>query len=90
MNIFPNYFGTAYYPKIMGFVRLFWTFAGGAGAPLAGLVYDTTGSYLPAFRIAILGITIGLIFLIFATPPLHPSLTKTSAAVPQQSGPATP
>jgi MFS family permease len=89
MNIFPNYFGTTYYPKIMGFVRLFWTFAGGAGAPLAGLVSDTTGSYLPAFRIAIFGITIGLIFLIFATPPVHPSLTKTSAAVPQQSGPVT-
>lgn len=83
MNIFPNYYGTTSYPKIMGFVRLFWTFAGGAGAPLAGLVYDTTGSYLPAFRIAILVIAMGLIFLFFATPPVHPSLRKSSPAIPQ-------
>ena len=83
MNIFPNYYGTTYYPKIMGFVRLFWTFAGGAGAPLAGLVYDTTGSYLPAFRVSILVIAIGLVFLFFAKPPVHPSLRKTSAAIPE-------
>ena len=79
MNIFPNYYGTTYYPKIMGLVRLFWTFAGGAGAPLAGWVFDRTGSYLPAFRTAIFVIAAGLIFLIFATPPVHPSLRKTSA-----------
>ena len=83
MNIVPNYYGTTYYPKIMGFLRLFFTFAGGAGAPLAGLVYDTTGSYLPAFQIAILVITMGLIFLIFAKPPVHPSLQKTSMTVPE-------
>ena len=83
MNIFPNYFGVTDYPKIMGFVRLFWTFAGGAGAPLAGLVYDTTGSYVPAFQTAILVIVLGLIFLFFATPPVHPSLQKTSAALPE-------
>ena len=82
MNIFPNYYGTTYYPKIMGFVRLFFTFAGGAGAPLAGWVFDRTGSYLPAFRTAIFVIAVGLIFLIFATPPVHPSLQKTSATVP--------
>jgi MFS family permease len=83
MNIFPNYFGVTDYPKIMGFVRLFWTFAGGAGAPLAGLVYDTTGGYLPAFQTAIFVIVLGLIFLFFATPPVHPSLQKTSAALPE-------
>jgi OFA family oxalate/formate antiporter-like MFS transporter len=74
MNIFPNYFGVSDYPRIMGFTRLFWTFAGGAGAPLAGLVWDTTGSYLPAFQTAIFLIAAGLIFLIFSKAPVHPSL----------------
>ena len=87
MNIFPNYFGASDYPKIMGFTRMFWTFAGGAGAPVAGLVRDTTGSYIPAFQAAIFVIAAGLIFLIFAKAPLHPSLkkqmsTETLAEVP--------
>ena len=74
MNIPPNYFGARYYPKIMGFVRLFWAFIGGAGAPLAGLIYDKTGSYLPAFQGAIFVIILGLICLMLAKPPVHPSL----------------
>ncbi|MBN2241942.1 MAG: MFS transporter [Acidobacteria bacterium] len=77
MNIFPNYFGASDYPRIMGFTRMFWTFAGGAGAPLAGLVWDRTGSYLPAFRTAIFLIAAGLIFLVFAKSPVHPSLQKS-------------
>lgn len=74
MNIPPNYFGVTHYPKIMGFVRLFWAFIGGAGAPLAGLIYDETGSYLPAFQGTIFVLILGLICLILAKPPGHPSL----------------
>ncbi|MEJ2109283.1 MAG: MFS transporter [Acidobacteriota bacterium] len=77
MNIFPNYFGTSDYPRIMGFTRMFWTFAGGAGAPLAGLVRDMTGSYLLAFQVAIFLIAAGLIFLIFAKAPVHPSFVES-------------
>ena len=76
MNIFPNYFGISNYPKIMGFVRLFWAFVGGAGAPLAGFIRDRTGSYLPAFQAAIAVVALGLICLIFAKAPVHPSLKK--------------
>ncbi len=76
MNMFPNYFGLSNYPKIMGFARLFWAFVGGAGAPLAGLVRDRTGSYLTAFQAAIAVLAIGLIFLIFAKAPIHPSLKR--------------
>jgi MFS family permease len=78
MNIFPNYFGISSYPKIMGSARFFWAFVGGAGAPLAGYVRDMVGSYLPAFRVVIAVVIIGLVFLIFATPPVHPSLKKGS------------
>ncbi len=76
MNMFPNYFGVSNYPKIMGYVRVFWFFIGAAGAPLAGYVRDTVGSYLPAFQAVIVIIALGLICLIFATPPSHPSLKK--------------
>lgn len=76
MNMFPNYFGVSNYPKIMGFVRFFWAFIGAAGAPLAGLIRDMTGSYIPAFQAVIALIAIELICLIFAKAPVHPSLKE--------------
>jgi MFS family permease len=76
MNIFPNYFGLSNYPKIMGTARVFWAFVGGAGAPLAGLIRERTGSYLPAFYLAIGILAVGLVCLAFAKPPVHPSLKK--------------
>jgi MFS family permease len=76
MNIYPNYFGVKHYPKIMGSVRLFWAFIGGAGAPLAGHLRDVYGSYLPAFQGAVAVIAVGLICLIFAKAPVHPSLKE--------------
>jgi MFS family permease len=81
MNIFPNYFGVSSYPKIMGFVRLFWAFVGGAGAPLAGFIRERTGSYLPAFQAVIAIVALGLICLIFAKAPVHPSLKKESQPI---------
>ena len=74
MNIFPNYFGVTHYPKIMGTVRLFWTFIGAAGAPLAGHIRDITGSFLPAFQVAVVITALGLVCLICAKAPIHPSL----------------
>jgi MFS family permease len=76
MNIFPNYFGATHYPKIMGTVRLFWTFVGSAGAPLAGHIRDITGSYLTAFQGAVAITALGLICLLFAKAPVHPSLKE--------------
>ncbi len=76
MNIFPDYFGISSYPKIMGIVRLFWALTGGMGAPIAGWVRATQGSFLPAFRMTIILVVAGLICLIFAKPPVHPSLQK--------------
>jgi MFS family permease len=81
MNMFPNYFGVSNYPKIMGTARFFWAFVGGAGAPLAGYARESMGSYFPAFRVAIVIITMGLICLIFAKAPVHPSLKKETEPV---------
>jgi cyanate permease len=77
MNIFPNYFGASNYPKIMGTVRLFWSIIGGAGAPIAGYIREATGSYIPAFKAAIFVIILGIVFLYFAKPPVHPSLKES-------------
>jgi cyanate permease len=82
MNMFPNYFGVSNYPQIMGTARFFWAFVGGAGAPLAGYARDSMGSYFPAFRVAIVIIAVGLICLIFAKAPVHPSLKKNATEVP--------
>jgi MFS family permease len=79
MNIMPNYFGVSHYPEIMGFIRLFWAFIGGMGAPIAGYIYDKTGSYLPAFKGTIVILALGLVCLIFAKPPVHPSLKASEA-----------
>jgi drug/metabolite transporter (DMT)-like permease len=64
----------------MGFVRLFWTFAGGLGAPIAGFIRESAGSYIPAFQAAIVIITAGLFCLIFTKPPAHPSLKRSVPA----------
>jgi MFS family permease len=86
MNMIPNYFGASDYPRIMGCVRLFWTFIGGAGAPLAGLVREASGSYTPAFQGAVVVVVAGLVCLILARPPVHPSLRE--AAVVEAYSPA--
>jgi len=74
MNMFPDYFGAKYYPKIMGSVRLFWTIVGGVGAPIAGHIRDVTGSYALAFQGAVVVTALGLICLFFAKAPVHPTL----------------
>jgi MFS family permease len=85
MNIFPDYFGVSSYPKIMGTVRLTWAFASALGAPLAGFVRESTGSYIPAFQVVALLVVAELICLFFATPPVHPTLKKPQPALETSS-----
>jgi MFS family permease len=84
-NMFPDYFGISSYPKIMGNVRLAWAFVGALGAPIAGYVRDTTGSYMLAFQGVIVLIAVGLICLFFAKPPVHPSLKKAQPVLESSS-----
>ncbi len=76
VNMVPNYFGVTEYPKIMGFVTPFYNILGSLGSPLAGYIHDTTGSYVNAFQISAVVMAIGFTCIVFAKPPVHPSLVE--------------
>jgi len=80
MNLMPLYFGRTHYPRIMGFAMPFITILGSLGSPLTGRIFDVTGSYMLAWKLAILILTIGLISLILARPPVHPSIRGSRAS----------
>lgn len=73
-NLIPDYFGRSEFPKMMGYTMPFTTFLSAFSAPAAGYIRDTAGSYIPAFQLALALMVLGLIFVFFARPPLHPSL----------------
>ena len=73
-NLFPDYFGRTEFPKIMGYTMPFNTFISGFGAPFTGYIRDLTGSYLPAFKTLLVMLVLGFFCILFAKPPLHPSL----------------
>jgi cyanate permease len=75
-NIFPNYFGVSEFPKIMGYTMPFNTIISSLGAPVAGSIRDKMGSYIPAFQLSVVLLVIALICILFAKPPVHPSLKK--------------
>jgi MFS family permease len=79
MNLMPLYFGKTYYPQIIGFALPFSTIIGSIGSPLTGWIRDTTGSYRSAWELAIIILALGLIALILAQPPVHPSLRENHA-----------
>lgn len=79
LSLFPAYFGRTNYAKIVGFTVPLVTLVGSTGAPLAGAIFDATKSYTMPFTIAVLALILGLICLIFARPPLHPSLRESFA-----------
>jgi MFS family permease len=76
MNLMPLYFGKTHYPQIIGFALPFSTIIGSIGSPLTGWIRDTTGSYRSAWELAILILALGLVSLILARPPVHPSLKE--------------
>lgn len=77
--IFSSYYGRANYPKILGATVPFATIFGASGAMVAGAMYDATGSYTLPFTIGIFSLLLSIVFMIFATPPKHPSLASQSA-----------
>jgi MFS family permease len=77
-NLIPDYYGRTEFPKIMGYTMPFSTFLSAFASPAAGYIRDTTGSYIPAFQLSIALLVLGLIFIIFARPPVHPSLKESA------------
>lgn len=74
MNLYPLYFGKTHYPKIFGYMRPFITIISSLGSPLAGRIRDITGDYTLAWEISVGVLMIGLVLLILAKPPIHPTL----------------
>jgi MFS family permease len=80
MNLIPLYFGKTHYPKIIGFALPFSTIIGSIGSPLTGRIRDVSGSYRSAWELAIVILVIGLVSLILARPPVHPSMRERRSA----------
>ena len=78
-NLIPDYFGRTEFPKMMGYTMPFTTFLAAIGSPLAGYIREATGSYIPAFQFAIAALVLGFVFIVFAKPPVHPSLSANPA-----------
>jgi MFS family permease len=78
-NLFPDYFGRSEFPKIMGYTMPINTFISSIGAPVVGYIREWTGSYIPAFRIFLVLLIIAFFCILFAKPPVHPSLKKDQA-----------
>lgn len=76
-NLFPDYFGRSEFPKIMGYTMPFNTLISSFGAPIAGFIRDRTGSYIPALRVFLVLLVIAFFCILFAKPPVHPSLKKS-------------
>jgi MFS family permease len=81
MNIMPLYFGRTHYPKIMGYAIPFLTIIGSFGSPATGWIRDTTGSYMLAWQLSICVLILGLLSLMMARMPVHPTLKKEPAKV---------
>jgi MFS family permease len=80
-NLFPDYFGRSEFPKIMGYTMPFNIILSSFGAPITGFIRDATGSYIPAFQLCFVLLLISFFCILFAKPPVHPSLRRS-----QESG----
>jgi MFS family permease len=76
-NLFPDYFGRSEFPKIMGYAMPFNIILSSFGAPITGFIRDTTGSYIPAFQLCFVLLFISFFCILFAKPPVHPSLKNS-------------
>ncbi len=66
-NVWADYFGRRYIGSIRGSVMPFMLFFSGIGSPIAGYVFDATGSYNPMWRVSI-GLMLFGAFLLVLTP----------------------
>ena len=69
-----TYYGRACYPRVIGIITPFQVIAQATSATIAGVIYDTTGTYTPAF---ILMTAISLVGLICAFLARKPELPQT-------------
>jgi MFS family permease len=76
--IWADYFGRGHLGKIRGLVMPITLIAGGAGAPIAGYVYDATGTYNQIWWAGVAFMTAGALVTILTNAPRRPSSTRGS------------
>jgi len=75
-SILSSYYGRTNFPKILGITVPFASIFGASGATVAGFMYDATGSYTLPLTIGVLALLVGVVLVILAPPPKHPSLAS--------------
>jgi MFS family permease len=73
-NLYADYFGRTEFPKIFGYTMPFTTFLSSFAPLITGYIRDISGSYMPVFRMLFVLLVVSSFCIIFAKPPLHPSL----------------
>ena len=67
--LFGTYFGRANYPRIAGWTTPVSILLCGFSPLLTGVIYDSTGSYIPAIWVAVAFLVVGLVCAFLARPP---------------------
>jgi MFS family permease len=70
--LWPNYFGGRHIGSIRGFAIPLTLFFSAIGAPIAGIIKDATGSYIPAWLISIACLSIATVLVLMARKPKPP------------------
>jgi len=72
-------FGRRAYATVMGFLMIFYTVGSAVGPPLAGYIFDTTGSYHRLFVLSIAAFAIsGILMAVGARPRMEADRAKPS------------
>jgi MFS family permease len=79
-NIMGAYFGRTNFSRITGWTTPVVTLVCAISPPLAGFLYDTTGSYFLPFTIAAILLFAGIILALWARPPHPPTSFKQPSA----------
>lgn len=80
-TVWPAYFGHANIGSIRGFATPLMLVFSAVGAPLTGIVRDTTGSYQPAWIVGTIGLVIAALLLLITPKPVKTETRDTEAAV---------
>lgn len=81
-TVWPAYFGHAHIGSIRGFATPLMLVFSAIGAPLTGIVRDTTGSYQPAWIVGTIGLVIATLLLLITPKPVKPAVETPKAAEP--------
>jgi MFS family permease len=73
-NLFPDYFGRSEFPKIMGYTMPVTTVVSSVGGMVTGFIRQKTLHYDLAFQLFLVLLFVALLCIVFAKPPIHPSL----------------